>query len=320
MTVILMTGTAAACSTSSGTASSAGDGPELTNITVDALEIPDAIPIVIAQKDGFFKQEGLNVKIQPIAAADDIVPQLLAHTVQFTVEDYVGMFAEQAQTPALGFRVISDDSQAAPNTFDLVVPKGSPITSVADLKGKTIAIPGLGTSIATLSMDALLHSYGLSTSSYKAVAVAFPDMPAEMAQGKFDAAWVTEPFVTIMEAAGAHVLTDVMTGALENFPVSAWATTAYIEQHDPKTVAAFQKAIVKGQQVAASNPSLVRQLLPGFIQGLTAQVANVMTLPTYNTTVSLTRMDRVVDVMQQYDMLPKNFDVNSMLLSSTSGS
>jgi NitT/TauT family transport system substrate-binding protein len=297
-----------------------GNAPELSSITVPALTIPDAVPLTIAQQDGFFKQQGLTVKVQPVAASDDLVAQLLAHTYGITLENYVGMFSEEAQTPQLGLRAIADDEQASPNSFELMVPKGSPIKSVADLSGKTIAIPGLGVSIGSLSIDMLFKAYHLPLSGYKPVAVPFPEMPAEMAQHKFDAAWVTEPFVTIMEAAGAHTLTDLMTGPMQNFPVSCWATTAWFEQHYPKTVAAFTRAIDEAQQVAAGNQSLVRKLLPTTIPGLTPQVANVMTLTTFNTTLSLTRMQRVADVMEQFNQLPKNFNASSLLLSQPSGS
>jgi len=322
MTVITAAAAVAACSSgSSGTSSSAaGSGPELTSITVPALEIPDAITLTIAKDDGFFKQQGLNVTIKPVAASDNLVPALLAHTYGITSENYVGMYEEESQTPQLGLRVIADDLQAAPGVFEIMVPKGSPITSVGGLAGKTIAFPGVGASIGSLSTDVLLNAYHLSPTSYKAIPVAFPDMPAGMAKHEFDAAWVTEPFITIMEAAGAHPLADVMTGPMDNFPISCWATTAWFAQKYPKTVAAFTRAIDEAQQVAASDQPLVRKLLPSYIQGLQPQIANVMALGTYNTTLSLTRMERVADVMEEYNQLPKGFNVSSMLLTQPSGS
>ena len=42
------------------------------------------------------------------------------------------------------------------------------------------------------------------------------------------------------------------------------------------------------------------------------QIAKVITLPTYNTTLSLTRMQRVTDMMEQLAPLPKNFNVKAM--------
>jgi len=311
--VILAAGAASACSSSSSSAGgSTGSAPELSNITVSALEIPDAITLKIAQQEGFFKQQGLNVTIKELAATDNTTPALLSHQIGIMSQNYVGMYAQEAQTPALQMRVIADDLQAAPGVFELMVPKGSTITSPAGLKNKTIAMPGSGVSIGSLSTAALVNPYHLTSGSYTIVPVPFPEMPTALIRGEVAAAWATEPFITIMEAAGAHPLADVMTGPMENFPISCWITTAWYAQHYPKTVAAFQRAIVKAQQLAATDQPLVRKLLPTYIQGLQPQIANVMALGTFNTTLSLTRMERVANVMEQYHELPPNFDVQAM--------
>jgi NitT/TauT family transport system substrate-binding protein len=318
----LVMATVSACS-SGGSSSASGtsaSGPELTHITVAALEIPDAITLKIAQQEGFFQQQGLTVTTEVLNATDNTTPDLLNHTLQIMSQNYVGMYAQEENTPALQMRVIADDLQAAPGVFELMVPKDSKITSVADLKGKTIAFPGPGASIGTLSTDVLLGAYHLTPKAYTPVPVPFPDMPTALLRGSVDAAWATEPFITIMEAAGAHALADVMTGPMNAFPISCWATTAWFAQHYPRTVAAFQRAIVKAQQVAATNQPLVRKLLPSYITGLSSQIANVMALGTFNTTLSLTRMERVADVMEEYNLLPSGFNVKAMYYPLPSGS
>jgi NitT/TauT family transport system substrate-binding protein len=308
----------AACSSGSSSTNAQASGPELTHITVDTLEVPDEAALEIAQKDGFFKQQGLTVTVVTVPAPE---PNLLvSHTADFTMENYVSMYTSEQQDPSLQLREVADDVQAAPGVFELMVPKNSKITSPAQLKGATIAFPGPGPSIGSLSLNVLLSAYHIPANDFKTAIVPFPDMPASMARGQYDAYWVVEPFVTIMEAqAGARSLTDLMTGPLENFPVSCWATTESFIDHYPRTVAAFQRAIVKAQQIAASNQSLVRSLLPKFITGLPSTIANVMALGTYNTTISLTRMERVADVMQEYNILSSNFDVKSMYYALPSG-
>ncbi len=319
LTSVALAAGLAACSSGPSSTNNQGSGPELTHITVTALEIPDAVTIEIAQKEGLFKQQGLTVSLQTVNAAEDTTPGLLAHTIDFTVDDYVGMYTQDKEYPQLQLHAVADDLQAGPNVFEIMVPKGSKITSPAQLKGKTIAEPGPGPSIATLSMDMLFSAYHLPVNDYSLSIVSFPDMPSVLAAGKVAAAWATEPFVTIMEAEGARPLVDVMTGPLLNFPVSCWATTGWFIRHYPSTVAAFQRAVEKAQQIAATNQGLVRSLLPDLIKGLPASVANVMALGTYNTTLSLTRMERVADVMEEYGMLPANFDVRSMYYPLQSG-
>jgi NitT/TauT family transport system substrate-binding protein len=311
--------TAAACAATPATGSSQAGGqrPELATVTVDMAQIPDAAPLIIAQDHGFFQQQGLHVTITyvPGTANGSVVAGLAAHTVDFALENYVGAFSEEAASPRLGLRIIADDLQAAPGTFDLMVPRHSRITSLAGLKGKTIAFPALGLNDGTLALDEQLRGYGITAGSYTVVPMAFPDMTAPLARGEVDAAFATQPFITVMESRiGAQPLADLMTGPMADFPLSGWATTAWMQQHYPKTVAAFQRAIEKAQQLAASDQALVRHVLPQYITGLSPKIASVMTLATYNTTLSLTRLQRVADIMEQFKALPPDFDVKSMVI------
>jgi NitT/TauT family transport system substrate-binding protein len=298
---------------SSSAASTTGAKPELSTVTVGALPIPDAVTLRIAQKDGFFAQQGLTVKIVTLAASEGTTPLLLAHTLDFTSENYVGMYFQESTTPALKLQVLADDGQGAAGVAELMVPKGSKITSVSGLKGKKIALPALGVGIGPLSVNTTLSAYHLTSSDYTAVAMPFPNMAAALKSGAVDAVWATEPFVTILEAAGARPLADTYTGAMNDFPISCWATTGSFASQYPNTTAAFQRAIVQAQQVAAANPQLVRTLLPTYIPNLTSKIANVMTLESFNVTPSLTRMDRVANVMDQFKLLPSGFSVNSLL-------
>jgi NitT/TauT family transport system substrate-binding protein len=88
----LVAAVVSACSSSSTTPANSQDasttqGPELTHITVAGLSIPDAAPLYIAQKDGFFKQQGLTVTIDTIPASSNTTPGLLSHTLDFTSEN-----------------------------------------------------------------------------------------------------------------------------------------------------------------------------------------------------------------------------------------
>lgn len=312
---VVMAGAAACSSASSSTAgnstatgSGSSQGLELTHVNVSALDITSTVAVQIAQDEGLFQKEGLTVTINKIAASNLTTAPFLAHTLDFASDDYVGAYTQEEHAPTLDLKVIADAEQAAPGVYALMVPKGSKITSPAQLAGKKIAMPSTGPGIPLLSTDTVLNAYHVKAGDYQIVQMAFPDMPAAFAHGDVDAAWVTEPFLTIMEESGAKVLADPMTGALSEFPVGCWVTTNWFAQHYPHTTAAFTKAIVAAQQLAATNPTLVRKDLTSWIPTLAPKLANVITLGIYDTTISLTRMQRVSDVMKEYNELPKSFD------------
>jgi NitT/TauT family transport system substrate-binding protein len=327
--VVLAAGLAAAglaaCSSSnsstaaSGTATSLGPGG--STITVDARLSADSPPLWIAEQDGFFKQEGLTVNVSFPASTSAEFAGLAAHTVDFAQAAYVNVFAEEKTNPKIAMRIIAPDDQTAPNTNVIMVPQKSSVKSVPDLKGKVIAFSSPGVSLASLALDEQLKGYGLSPKSYTEDTLGYPAMTEPLERGQIGAAFSIQPYITQMESQiGAHELIDLMTGPMLNFPQLGWVTTsAYAQQH-PATVAAFQRAIAKAQQVAASDPALVRQLLAQKVSGVTTQLANILPLPTYPATVNLAGMQRVVTVMEQFGVLPANFNVQSMLISAPSGS
>jgi NitT/TauT family transport system substrate-binding protein len=313
----LTVGISACSSGSSATGGSTSAGtsgaPELSNITIGVLPDADTSTLQIAENKGFFKQQGLNIKLVDMTTTNQTATGLLSHTMDFGMQNYVGMFEQEKTIPNLNQRVVADDSQASVDDYVLLVSKNSKLTSISQLKGKKVAIPTLGFNFADLSLDVLLKPYHMSSADYTTVVLPFSDAQEALAKGEVDAFFTTEPFVTTAEAnAGDRVLVDLSSGPLVGFPLVCWVTDASFTQKYPKTVAAFQRAMASALQVAATEPSYVRSVLPQFIPAMKPALAKVITLPTYNTTLSLTRMERVTDIMEQLGQLPKTFNVKTM--------
>lgn len=325
--VLAVAGLAAAgiagCSSSSSTSSAsttAGQGPELSTITVETLVSDGAAPLWIAQQDGYFKQQGLNVKIVDAQGASSEFPDLQAHTVQFVEGNYVTLLQAMSKNPSAGLRVVADNVRPGANTNDLMVAGNSKITSVAQLKGKSVAFPSAGLASADISLDQQLKGYGISPSAYTVVPMSFANMAAALKNGAIAAAFAVQPYITEMETKdGDHELLDLMAGANVTLPLEGWMTNTYFVQHDPRTVAAFQRAIVQAQAVAAANPTLVRNLMIQHIKTLSPKIANVMALRTFNSTITATELDRVVVGMQQLGALPKQFNYAQLLVPLPSG-
>jgi NitT/TauT family transport system substrate-binding protein len=317
LTSAALMASAAACSTGSSgsttTGTNNGSGaPEKPDITLGALLGADNVTAQIAQDKGFFKQEGLNVTIKIENTTNDSSEGLLSHTMDFTGENYIGMFEQERQVPGLNLRIVADNTQGTPNTYALMVPRNSTITSLAQLKGKKVGFPAKGVNYGSVATNVLMQPDHLTTGSFTTVTLPFANTPQAIASGTVDAAFSTEPFITIMKHTGARVLADLMSGPMSGFPVSCWATTASFVQQYPKTVAAFQRAMVEASQLAASNPALVRQELPKFIKTMKPQIANAIALSNFSSTLSLARMERVANLLEGLGDLPHGFDVKSM--------
>jgi NitT/TauT family transport system substrate-binding protein len=304
-----------ACADAKATRS--GTGPEKTNITVGTLPVPDAAPLFIAIQRGYFKAEGLTVKPEIIQASPQSTPKLLAGTMDFSLLNYVSTFAIQ-EKGAVKFKLVADALESGLHTFLILVPRDSKIRKPEDLAGMKIACPALN-GIGTLAVAATLKNHGLDQSKVTFVPIPFPQMETALKTGSVDAAWVTEPFLTSMQKdLAARTVVDTMTGPMADFPIVGWGTVAQYAGKYPKTVAAFQRAMAKAQQLAASDRKVVQQILPTYTR-IDTHTAGLIALGNFPTSLNATRLQRVADVMQQFGYLHTPLDVKTMILSGTQG-
>ncbi|MET9344856.1 ABC transporter substrate-binding protein [Nonomuraea sp. NPDC004354] len=291
-----------------------GKGLEKTTIKVGALPIPDPAALYIANAKGFFKAEGLTVEPVLIQGGAAALPQIKSGALDISHTNYVSTFLAASNGEKI--KVVGDVYQAGPNTFNLMVPKDSPLNSVADLKGKTVLVNTLK-NIGTLTVEATLKVAGLTKDDIKFVEKPFPDMANALSTGQGDAAWMTEPFITATQSAsGFRKLADTISGQTADLPIAAWMATDEWVKKNPKTLAAFQRAIAKAQQLVASDRKEVEAVLPTYTK-IDAKTASVITLGTFPTSLNETRLQRVADLMLEYKYISSRLDVKNILVGAS---
>lgn len=103
---------------------------------------------------------------------------------------------------------------------------------------------------------------------------------------------------------------------MAGFPISGWGATAPYVRKYPRTLAAFQEAMGKAQRLAATDRSLVEQVLPA-CTSIKPKLAPVIALGAYPLTLSASQLQRVADVMLQYGFLHRKLTVSPMILPSS---
>jgi len=310
---LTLTGCGGGDETASSTASAGG--LEKTTIKVGVLPIPDPVALFIANKKGFFKEEGLTVEPVIITGGAAAIPQVENGSLDISQTNYVSTFS--AVEAGKKLKLVADMYQAAENNFNIMVPKDSPIKTVADLKGKTILVNNLR-NIATLAVTTQLKVAGLTEKDVNFAEKPFPEMGNAIKSGQADAGWITEPFITATQSQlGFRKLADTMTGETENLPIAGWmATDEWVAKH-PKTLAAFQRAISKAQEVASSDRKEIEAMLPEYTK-IDAQTASVITLGTFPSELNADRLQKVADLMLEYGYLKKPIDVKSIIAAPPS--
>jgi NitT/TauT family transport system substrate-binding protein len=199
-----------ACGSSSTGSSGGSSGPISLKIMVGGLSKQIYLPNELAQKLGYFTQQGLNVTLIDEASGQSAENEVLAGQVDAGSGSYNHTIELQAAGKQMEAVVQLD---IAPGEAEMVSAKeANQIHSFADLKGKNLGVTELGSGTHTLSI-ALLHKAGLAPNQAHFVPVGAGDtFIAAMQQGRIDAGMTTEPTISRLIASGVgKVLVDLRT-------------------------------------------------------------------------------------------------------------
>jgi NitT/TauT family transport system substrate-binding protein len=304
---------AAGCSVASAGAVAAP--PEKTNIVVEVSPTIDSAGLLIAQMDGLFRQQGLNVTIRFTPASQLAVASQLNGTSDISSADYVTYINDELNDNA-HLRIIGEASALQPGDLAMLVGPQSPIKTLSELQGHTIGVTAPN-DIFTLLVRALLTENGIRT---KNVNIQFgfqlPNVSQQLDAGQAEAAPIPQPFASEGEQQyGLQELADIDQGVTTNFPLYGYAVTQQWAQQNPNTLAAFVRALRQGQDIADSDRSTVEAAIEKYL-GIKPQTAAVIALPDYPLDVNPTQLQRVVDTMVQFSLLPQR-DVSYKITNMT---
>ena len=323
LTTVVALALAAGCS-NSGNGSNAGrlEKPVLTVAVVPAV---DSAGFFVALDQGLFKAQGLTVNFTPVTSSEDVIASQVQGTYDITGGNYVSYIQAQQERKA-NLDIFAEGSLMEPGTQGIYTLPDSPVRSLADLRGQTVAI-NAPNNVLFLLTASVLAEHGISPQSVHFASIPFQEMQDELSSDAVSAAVMPEPFASGAEKAqGGVPLADLDQGATTSFPVEGYVVTKQWAARYPHTLAAFYTALEQGQRLAdvsraAAERAMVDMPAPF---GVSAETAALMALDSYPVStgppgsVDKVRLQRVVDVMRQFLNFPA-FDISPMLTGSGQG-
>ena len=307
---------AAGCS--GGGSSAPPGGLEKTVLKVAAVPAVDSAGLYIAEQRGLFTAQGLHVSIVPAISGKTTISSQLAGQFDVTSGNYVSYILANADPQAAGlskaadFRVLTPGSIMESGNQDIMVPSSSHIKTVSELSHKTIAV-NVTHNIGQLLVSSILSDNAVPADSVRFVPIAFPDMAHALQAGTVDAAWEPEPFITEAEEnVGAIPLADSNQGTTENLPIAGYMVTASWLKKYPNTAAAFRRAIVQAQKIAANDPGAIQQGMEAFAK-VPAKTASIEATPQYPVRMNPTLLARLEQLMLHFNMIGQQYNVSQMI-------
>jgi NitT/TauT family transport system substrate-binding protein len=272
-------------------------------IKLGLLPFSESLPAVIADRQGYFKEEGLQVEISTFESGALAVPVLQSGRLDITLSSTVSTLQgvevgldAVVLAPAAVVRAMPPDSTTA-----VVVRKNS-VKSLKDLEGKRVAVNVIKSS-SWLHLVALLDKYGVDWTKIRLSEVPPPQMSDPLLAGQLDAILQNDPFRTVLMETGKieymgwpYVETAPNTDITQFIALAPWVAK------NQATAAKFVRAVAKGSQFVESNDAVAREINQQFTN-LNSALKDKVMLPRFGTEINLKDLNHTMEMMQKYGLL-----------------
>jgi NitT/TauT family transport system substrate-binding protein len=306
-----------------GTTSASGNVAVSQTITVAMVPGIDNAPLLIAQRDGLFRKQGLDVVIKSYPTLSAVVAALSGGQAQIAAGDYTAFLYQEA-TGGQRLRLVADGYDAGQNMLEILTLPGSGITDPQQLVGKTVGTPektvsypastssdnaDLPYNIETLAAQTVLESDNVSPTAVNWTPIPPSAMIGELRSKKVSAILAPEPYVFEAEAQlGAQEVLDACSGVTAGLPLSGYFSKASYD--NSAALARFRTALLQAQADSGMRGPL-QAVLPS-AAGISAQDAALVTLGTYPTSLSVGQVQRVAQLMFEAGMIGSTVSVRQL--------
>ena len=300
---------------STGASGNAGASGKVTNVSLGYVPYSDDASLFYAQSSGIFKKHGLNVTFVAQASPVAVEASMASGTEQFgfiTTPVLINLNSKGVNVKCVSSVDGSEPSNPADDSTVLVAAKGSGITSVKDLAGKSVAEVQL-TSLNSLAVEILAKQAGIDPTSIHQIAIPFPQMPAALAQGRVQAAVIVAPFADTATAEGATVLTHPNVDLFPNGTVTCLDAMSSYLSANPTIASEFRAAMNESVTYSATHQSVVKQTLAKGLS-LPMAVAEKQILATnFSTTFNTASITQIENDMKEFGIITSAPPASSLI-------
>lgn len=267
----------------------------------------DFTPLFVAKDKGLFDKYGLDATLTRAQIAPNVGAAVISGDLQIGMGTAPNLL--HAAEGGLPLVAIAGASRMKKNNpiAGLVGRTGVAIKTATDLRGKTIASPGLNTMLTEM-LEKWLHDHKVARNEYTMVEVVFPQQHDMLKSGRVDAAITIEPFRTKIVSDGTGFnIADYVGEVNPDLLAVLWMARRDWAEANPKAVQAFRQAYAEAIEWCAKNPEESKKIQAKYL-GFASPV-----LPDYGIEVKLSDMEFFEKVERELGKLRGPVDVSKLV-------
>jgi NitT/TauT family transport system substrate-binding protein len=263
----------------------------------------------VAQDEGFFTAEGLNLETTVLAGGAAGIPALESNNLQMMYANVASAMIAAEQ--GLDLRIAAPGAVLGvsnPDPTGLLVRSDSGVT-FANLGGKRVATNALK-SITDLYATELMARKGVDAKTLQWTEVPFPQMPDALTNGAIDAAVLPEPFLTIARNSGkVTVLGYPYQEVQPNFEDAQYVALERWLRNNADTLARFRRGYTRGVEYVNANKNRLGDWAVQYTK-LDPALKDQVAFPGWYTELDRKSLEQSAELFQRYDLLkrPPNLD------------
>lgn len=235
-----------------------GLAPEPAALRLGMLPILDALPFYVADAEGLFAAEGVQVEFVPVASAAERDQLMQAGQIDGMINDLISTLLYNRD--GVQIVIVRFARTATPDfpQYRILAAAGSGLSEPSDLRGVAIGISE-GTVIQYVT-ERLLEAEGLAPSDIVTVAVPrIADRMSLLRSGELQAATLPDPLSSLALQDGASVVLD--DSAHPEYGNSVLSFRAAVVRERPEQVRRFLAALERAIEAVNADPDRWADLL-----------------------------------------------------------
>ncbi len=225
-------------------------------VKIGVLPIEDNLPFYVAEKDGIYPKEGVQVELVSFASAMERDAAMQAGQIDGQVADLLAVALLKKIGTDVKIAAIGLGATPKEGRFAILSSPNSGIKDLAGLNGATLGISQ--NSIIDYVSDQMLLDKGVKLDDVKKMSI--PKMPVRLdmlLSDQINTACLPDPLASLAQAKGAHVLVD---DTYKNISQTVFLFRTKSIQENPEGIKAVVRAYGSAGQALTNNPDQYRDL------------------------------------------------------------